>query len=337
MISYPMLIKKDDDGNITLWFPDLRKFVAIPENCDDIVKDAMRALSKHLIYLEKNNFAVPEPRKLEDLQAIIHRGKNDIWTEIFISNYDIKKGFFQKAFPGLGIVAKFIGTICTALVTYLAMQLTTGSNLSSKIASGIGAMLELFFVLIIYLYSSTSDDLARLGRRVDNYLFRNQDPKAQQQAINEIALTKTSCHSSTTSKIFSLLGLNILVSVSTAITLNTLYQEVESVGARARSTDTFITPELILILAIVSIISNGLSAYPFQISFAKAMLDDLCAKYNNKPKRQEIEEVRERAPLLVNTVIDIGPAEIEESNRNETEENRTSPRPVLTSPVLLPI
>ena len=79
---YPAIFHKNNDGSFTVTYPDLVGCITEGKNLENAMRMAQSALTQWINYLQDQKQAIPQPSKLNNIQANTDEFVNFIFSEI---------------------------------------------------------------------------------------------------------------------------------------------------------------------------------------------------------------------------------------------------------------
>ena len=280
-LGYHILVSRDRNNKIkSLYSPDfdldlLKADDSFHEQvCGDYRELAKVALQGHLENL--NLLELPVPKKLSYFQEI-NLKNNQHWEKIYI-NFDCKAGLFERNFPRIGHSLNIISLLSNAVITYLALRITTDKKSGFLPVNLVATGISFFLVLIMYIYSNASGCLETLGKKTDNFFKK----KRQQDNLlaNEPVIISEKRPSTSYIYITSACLAGTAMLISTGSSAITNYQEVVSLGHRSISANDSSNQQLFLwlmvILAVINSSSHAISVLAFRASFITLCIYHIC-------------------------------------------------------------
>lgn len=309
-LNIPFALNIFPNGDIQLNQPELGIAKTYPTTTPqkEIIQD-IRQVTDEII---ENFDTVPKIKKAS-YYSNQKAFEDTIWIELnFDRKSDLKKGIFEKMLPILGHISNVISLIGNTLSTLMSLRLTTsdafnsGASETNEIAQwSIGipsGILNFIILLVIYIYSGSSNLLADIGKVIDSKITR-KIRKNHTELLTSEQTESNWCSSYKKIAISATAGISIVF--LQLMSANDTYQDILSKGIRLNIEGTEIGYDLIIVLAWMTMISTVLSSTVFQGSFAKDCIEDLTAEQDKKPIDSET-QLTETSLLVEQTEKNFG-------------------------------
>lgn len=292
-LCYFFLVKKENSNTIqSIQVPCLNlnfTEVALAEidevGLESFVREKILLCLQEEIALDN---AIRLPKPLAEYENLA-RGIHDIHSYVFVEiEAKLAKGFFARFFPVLGGASSLASIACHNIFLIVSMQVAAAGLSDQKainIFSIAESVLASLFNLIVYFNSPANNSLTQFGGDLDNLLRGKKHPQAEKP--------KKSCCTST-GIILSTFGLGLLAANYIGSGAVTYYQELDGLGEKAKTVDTFVSPDLFTITQGVAVITSSVALLSFYFTFLQNAAGQIDQYFTSRSaSKEELAEAKE--------------------------------------------
>jgi hypothetical protein len=136
--------------------------------CPKTTKLIEHAIEERIREIKKAKQIIPEPKF--DVSKL---KENQILLEINVTVEEVKKGFFARFLPGLGLTLNVGAAVSGVIINVAQMELAMGDSENKKSATALAllqAILSSSVGILFYIYLKSGQGLEKIGIKLDQFL-----------------------------------------------------------------------------------------------------------------------------------------------------------------------